>query len=119
MALNTIIMLIIVAIINLFILHLITKYFKFENRSFSKALITIGAGLVIGVSWYSFTSKDPFSLREILWSIVTILSVKYFYDVDWKSSIKVWIILFIIGIILEAILSMFFMGLFGVSSFKP
>lgn len=119
MATNTIIMLIIVAIINLFILHLLTKYFKFETRSFSKTSITIGVGLVIGVIWYSLTSKDPLYLREIIWSIATILLIKYLYKTDWKNSLKVWIILFIIGIILEAILSMLFMGLFSVSSIKP
>lgn len=109
MASNTIIILIIAAIINLFVLHILTR--KFENRSFSKALIVIGIGLAVGIIWYGFTSKDPFYLKEILWSIATVLSLKYLYDVDWKSSLKTWIILFIMGIVVEAIVSLFFMGI--------
>jgi hypothetical protein len=104
-------MLIIAAIINLFVLHFLTKAFKFKNISFYKALITIGVGLIIGLIWYGFTSKDPFYLMEILWSIATILLIKYLYDVDWKSGLKVWIILLIVGIIVEAILSLFLMGI--------
>ena len=114
-----IIILIIVAIINLIILNLLAKYFKFENRSFFKALITIGAGLAIGVLWYGFTSENQFYLREILWSIAVILLIKYLYKTDWKNSLKTWIILFVIGIILEVILSIFLMGIFGASLVKP
>jgi hypothetical protein len=101
-------MLIIAAVVNLLVLHLLSK--KFENRSFYKALITIVIGLVVGILWYSFTSLDSFYLREILWSIAIILSVKFLYDLDWKSSLKTWMILFIIRVVVETIVSLVLIG---------